>query len=131
LGGLSKAIPGREVAQMKRKTTYERLLAKLAQDFDEKLLEDPEFAQQLPPNSYVIFQLALEGAEDPGLLEEVERFNRWAKEVCEKQREKGLSVVIATLQAKVVYLGPRRPRFSLSSSSLDRWPRDFQLVGSA
>lgn len=116
---------------MKRKTTYERLLSKLAQDFDQKLLEDPEFAQQLPPNSYVIFQLALEGAEDPGLLEEVERFNRWAKEVCEKQREKGLSVVIATLQTKVVYLGPRRPRFSLSSSSLDRWPRDFQLVGSA
>ncbi len=61
---------------------YEKKQAQLVTEFDRYLMENPEFASQIPPGAQVVIQV--EGEED---------FNLWARGLAQRQREQGQTVV--------------------------------------
>lgn len=110
---------------------YEKILRQLAQDFDRRLLDDPSFTPGIPPNSYVVFQLAVEGAVNSKLLEEVAQFNLWVWEFCRPQMEPDHNVIVATLYlslAKEVAPAKKPRQMGLTPQMLERLPREFQLT---
>ena len=60
----------------------EKRHAILVAEFDRYVLEHPEFAAKIPRNAQVVLQV--EGDEE---------YNRWSRELAEKQREPGQTVV--------------------------------------
>ncbi len=60
----------------------EKKHAILVAEFDRYVLEHPEFAAKIPRNAQVVLQV--EGDEE---------YNRWSRELAEKQREPGQTVV--------------------------------------
>ena len=67
----------------------------LVTEFDRYVIEHPEFAKKIPQNAQIVLQV--EGDED---------YNRWSKELAEKQREPGQKVVYV----KVKGLKPAKSR---------------------
>jgi hypothetical protein len=119
---------------MKRETKelrYEKILRQLAQDFDRRLLDDPNFKPGIPSNSYVVFQLAVEGTVNTRLVEEVAQFNRWVWEFCRSQMDPDHQVIVATLYlslAKEATPAKKLPQTGLTPQMLERLPREFQLT---
>lgn len=61
---------------------YEKKQAQLVTEFDRYVMENPEFASQIPPGAHVVIQ-----------VEGDEAFNRWVRELGRRQRERGQTVV--------------------------------------
>ena len=60
----------------------EKRHAILVTEFDRYVVEHPEFAAKIPQNAQIVLQV--EGDEE---------YNEWSKEIAEKQRELGQTVV--------------------------------------
>jgi len=100
---------------------FEKMLSIISADFDRRVLDDPEFAADMPPRAYVLFQLKIQGLSGSN-AEEVGEFNAWLKDLAKRQREPGQPLYLATLN--VFKSVPPSVDWHL----LDRYPRDFRLV---
>jgi hypothetical protein len=76
-------------------TKFERLNSILGFEFDRYVLEHPEFAEKIPPDSIVVLQLKGEDA-----------FNKWARNIAELHRDKNEPV----LYVQISGLRPPRSR---------------------
>ncbi len=65
----------------------EKRHAILVAEFDRYVLEHPEFAAKIPRNAQVVLQV--EGDEE---------YNKWSRELAEKQREPGQPVVYVKIK---------------------------------
>lgn len=108
---------------------YEKILKQLSQDFDQLVLDDPDFSRELPPNSYIVFQLALESVNNSKFLEEIDQFNRWVWKVCQPQIEQDQMVIVATLRLlrAETATSKAKPRRVLTPKMLEHLPREFEL----
>ncbi len=102
---------------------FEQLLSVISSDFDRRILEDPDFASDMPSNAYVLFQLKMEGPVTAKVTSEVEAFNTWLKDLAERQRDAGQPVYVATLHVTYKPI-PRTPPLLV----LERFPREFELA---
>jgi hypothetical protein len=120
---------------MSKWKVYERILSMIGRDFDRRMIEDPDFSPDLPPNAYILFQILIEGEAPPQLLREVEEFNRWVREVCEPQIDPDHNVVTAVLKIQLIsrpeslhrgksYRGYNK----LSEDMIEHVPREFALA---
>jgi len=66
---------------------YTNFLAMVSTEFHRYLMENEEFAEKIPANALVIFQI--EGEDD---------FNRWHKETSLKNRESDQPVVLVNVK---------------------------------
>lgn len=67
--------------------SFKKLNATLASEFDMYLLEHSEIAEQIPQNALIVFQ-----------IEENEEFNRWAKELAERNRENDQPIILVKIK---------------------------------
>jgi hypothetical protein len=100
---------------------FEHWLSLISEDFDRCLLDDPDFASDMRPGSYVLFQLEVEGLTDARLLADVQGFNSWLKELAAQQKDTGQPLYVATVH---VQYKPTSPQPFI----LERFPRDFELA---
>lgn len=107
----------------RRLETFEYILDVVGADFDRRVLEDPDFASDMPPNAYVLFQVKVEGISDPRVLEEVDEFNAWLEDLAQRQRDPGQPTYKAVLTVRYQPVAP-----PLDWRLLDRYPRDFRLA---
>jgi len=102
---------------------FEALLTKLAQDFDQKVLDDPNFAGDIPPNANLVFKLDL-GQLQNDALEEAEAFNAWSQELADINHEEGQQKVTVTLHLH--QFADQRHR--ITARAIGQAVRDFELV---
>lgn len=105
---------------------FEHLLSIISTDFDRRVLEDLDFATDMPSGAYVLFQLEIDGLAG-GVAKEINSivagFNAWLKKLAESQRDPQQPVYQATLVVRYKpVLPPQNWRF------LDRFPRDFKTA---
>ena len=65
----------------------ERKHTLLVTEFDRYIMEHPKFSVKIPRNSQIVLQ-----------VEGDEKYNRWSKELAERQREPGQPVVYVTVK---------------------------------
>jgi len=75
---------------------FEALLTKLRQDFDQKVLDDPDFSSDIPPNANLVFKLDLAQLKND-VLEEAEAFNAWSQELADLNHEAEQQKVTVTV----------------------------------
>ena len=78
----------------KREAQFEKSLKILSKHFDQLYINDPEFAKQLPPNSYILFQVEVDGDVTRELFESVQDFNSWVWKVCQPQIQEDRNLVV-------------------------------------
>ncbi len=66
---------------------FERKNAQLVTEFDRFIFENPEFADSIPDRALVAMQ-----------LEEEDEFNRWSRNLAQKQAEKGQKIVFINIK---------------------------------
>lgn len=66
---------------------YHKLNSRLGIEFDRYVLEHPEFSARIPKNAQVVLQLEGETG-----------FNRWARGLARRQRERGQPVVLVKVR---------------------------------
>ena len=66
---------------------FERKNAKLVTEFDRFIFENPEFADSIPDRALVAMQ-----------LEEEDEFNRWSRNLAQKQAEKAQKIVFINIK---------------------------------
>ncbi|MBI1744481.1 hypothetical protein HYR54_15645 [Candidatus Acetothermia bacterium] len=109
----------------KKIEVYERLLSTISTDFDRRVLDDPDFASEMPIGAYVLFQVQYDGLSGPSAKDiraYFEEFNAWLKDLVERQRDPDQSVYNAIL---VVHYNPSSPPQAWRHP--ERFPRDFQF----
>ena len=65
----------------------EKKQAILATEFGRYVVEHPEFAAEIPENSQIVLQ-----------IEGDEKYNKWSRNIAEKQREQGQSLVYVSIK---------------------------------
>lgn len=65
---------------------FERKNAQLVTEFDRFIFENPEFADSIPDHALVAMQL------------EDDEFNRWSRNLAQKQAEKGQKIVFINIK---------------------------------
>ncbi|MCH7676020.1 hypothetical protein IH879_13855 [candidate division KSB1 bacterium] len=65
---------------------FERKNAQLVTEFDRFIFENPEFADSIPDRALVAMQL------------EDDEFNRWSRNLAQKQAEKGQKIVFINIK---------------------------------
>ena len=65
---------------------FERKNAQLVTEFDRFIIENPEFADSIPDRALVAMQL------------EDDEFNRWSRNLAQKQAEKGQKIVFINIK---------------------------------
>ena len=101
---------------------FETLLVQLGRDFDQKVLDDPDFASKIPANAHIVFQLDVDQAS---VLNEAQAFNAWAQALAEVNHEPGQPLVTVTLHLQ---LHPSERRHGLTARAIGQSVRDFELV---
>jgi len=66
---------------------FERKNAQLVTEFDRFIIENPEFADSIPDRALVAMQ-----------LEDDDEFNRWSRNLAQKQAEKGQKIVFINIK---------------------------------
>ncbi len=66
---------------------FERKNAQLVTEFDRFIFENPEFADSIPDRALVAMQ-----------LEEEDEFNRWSRNLAQKQAEKAQKIVFINIK---------------------------------
>ncbi len=66
---------------------FERKNAQLVTEFDRFIFENPEFADSIPDRALVAMQ-----------LEDDDEFNRWSRNLAQKQAEKGQKIVFINIK---------------------------------
>ena len=105
---------------------FEALLAKLGQDFDQKVLDDPDFAGDIPPNANLVFKLDLEQLQGAA-LEEAKAFNIWSQELSDLNHEEGQRKVTVTLHLHQ-FVDHQDKRHRITPRAIGQAVRDFELV---
>lgn len=77
-------------------TKFEKLNSDLGYEFDRYVMDHPEFAEKIPPNSIVVLQLKGQAA-----------FNKWARDIAELHRDESESILYVQVS------GMRPPRSRL------------------
>ncbi len=119
---------------MKKEKVFQRVLELIGQDFDRRMIEDPDFFPDLPPNAYVIFQIQIEGDAPPALREQVEEFNAWVRKLSEAQIDPDHQPVDVLLKVRFLVSSEEHPHRSqglgyrkLSKEMIEHTPREFAL----
>ncbi len=66
---------------------FEHKNAQLVTEFDRFIIENPQFADSIPDRALVAMQ-----------LEEEDEFNRWSRNLAQKQAEKGQKIVFINIK---------------------------------
>ncbi len=66
---------------------FERKNAQLVTEFDRFIIENPQFADSIPDHALVAMQ-----------LEDDDEFNRWSRNLAQKQAEKGQKIVFINIK---------------------------------
>jgi len=110
----------------KKKTElFERLLSSISTDFDRRVLDDPDFANDMPLGAYVLFQVRYTGVKGSSAKEIeafFEEFNNWVKDLTDRQLDPTQPIYRAILTVKY---NPSSPAKAWRSPEF--FPRDFEF----
>lgn len=107
---------------------FEALLAQLGRDFDQKVLDDPEFAGSLPRHAHIVFQLDVGQADQGAMLNEAQAFNEWSQELAQINHEPGQPLVTVTLHLQQLAGQPGEKRHRLTAQTIGQAARNFELA---
>jgi hypothetical protein len=75
---------------------YREMLLELGASLDKKILDDPDFSAKIPPTSHLVIQVAVPSTVDARMRDDVAAFNKWMREVAERNMEEGETTYVAT-----------------------------------
>jgi len=80
---------------MRDHKTYVDILRVLGESLDRHILEDSRFSAEIPAGAHIAIQLQVPVGTPPAVLQEVERFNRWAMDLALRQKDPDAPLLIA------------------------------------
>lgn len=107
---------------------FEALLAQLGRDFDQKVLDDPDFAGEIPPNAHIVFKLDVGQVDQAAAIDEAQAYNDWSQELADVNHEPGQTLVTVTLHLQQLAGQSSDKRHRLTARAIGQAVRDFELA---